>query len=155
MANADGEIYKVTGPVVVATGMNPQMYDVVHVGDEGLMGEVIQIEGDKAYIQVYEDTTGIKPGEPVENTEEPLSVELGPGLLGSIYDGLQRPLPVLQEKTGDFIERGEAAPGIDLEKEYEFESVVEEGDEVKPGDQLGKTEVKYGEHKVMLPPHFE
>ncbi|MFB6145010.1 MAG: V-type ATP synthase subunit A [Candidatus Nanohaloarchaea archaeon] len=155
MADANGEIYKVTGPVVVATGMNPQMYDVVHVGDEGLMGEVIQIEGDKAYIQVYEDTTGIKPGEPVENTGEPLSVELGPGLLGSIYDGLQRPLPVLQDKTGDFIERGEAAPGIDLEEEYEFEPVVEEGDNVEPGHQLGKTEVKFGEHKVMLPPHFE
>jgi len=90
--NADGEIYKVAGPVVIATDMQPQMYDVVYVGDEGLMGEVIQIEGDKSYIQVYEDTTGVKPGEPVENTEQPLSVELGPGLLGSIYDGLQRGL---------------------------------------------------------------
>ncbi len=154
-SNADGEIYKVTGPVVVATGMNPQMYDVVHVGHEGLMGEVIQIEGDKAYIQVYEDTTGIKPGEPIENTEQPLSVELGPGLLGSIYDGLQRPLSALKEKTGDFIERGEDAPGIDLEEEYDFEPQVEEGDKVESGDVLGTVEVAYGEHKVLLPPHVE
>jgi len=128
---------------------------MVLVGDEGLMGEVIQIEGDKSYIQVYEDTTGVKPGEPVENTEQPLSVELGPGLLGSIYDGLQRPLPELAKKTGDFIARGEDAPGIDLEKEYGFEPVLEEGDEVEPGDVLGTVEVAYGDHKVMVPPHFE
>jgi len=150
-----GEIYKVAGPVVVATGMNPQMNDVVRVGEEGLMGEVIQIEGEKSYIQVYEDTTGVKPGEPVENTEQPLSVELGPGLLGSIYDGLQRPLEILQEKTGDFIARGEDAPGIDPEEEYGFEPVVEEGDEVESGDVLGEVEVSYGTHKVMLPPHME
>ncbi len=153
--NADGEIYKVTGPVVVATGMDPQMNDVVHVGDEGLMGEVIQIEGEKAYIQVYEDTTGVKPGEPVENTEQPLSVELGPGLLGSIYDGLQRPLEILQEKTGDFIERGEDAPGIDPDTAYYFSPQVGEGEEVEPGDVLGEVDVSYGTHKVMLPPHYD
>ncbi|MFB6114986.1 MAG: V-type ATP synthase subunit A [Candidatus Nanohalobium sp.] len=151
-ADADGEIYKVTGPVVIATGMNPQMYDVVSVGKEGLMGEVIQIEGDKAYIQVYEDTTGV---EPVKNTEEPLSVELGPGLLGSIYDGLQRPLPQLQEQTGDFIERGESAPGIDLEEEYDFKPDVEEGDEVEEGDVIGRVEVEFGTHKVLVPPETE
>ena len=154
-ADADGEIYKVAGPVVIATGMDAQMYDVVSVGEQGLMGEVIQIEGDKSYIQVYEETTGVKPGEPVENTEKPLSVDLGPGLLGSIYDGLQRPLPQLQEQSGDFIARGEEADGIDPEKEYEFEPLVEEGDEVEPGEALGKTEVSYGDHKVLLPPHFE
>jgi V/A-type H+-transporting ATPase subunit A len=152
---SDGTIYKVAGPVVIAENMNPQMNDVVKVGDEGLMGEVIQIEGDKSYIQVYEDTTGVKPGEPVHNTEQPLSVELGPGLLGSIYDGLQRPLPALQDKTGDFIERGEDAPGIDLEEEYEFEPSVEEGKHVTGGDVLGTTEVAYGEHKVLLPPGIE
>ncbi|MFB6213765.1 MAG: V-type ATP synthase subunit A [Candidatus Nanohaloarchaea archaeon] len=151
----DGEIHKVTGPVVVATGMNPQMNDVVRVGDEGLMGEVIQIEGEKCYIQVYEDTTGVKPGEPVENTEQPLSVELGPGLLGSIYDGLQRPLEVLQEKTGDFIARGEDAPGINPDEEYDFEPVVEEGDEVEAGEILGEVDVSYGTHRVMLPPHMD
>jgi V/A-type H+-transporting ATPase subunit A len=153
--DADGQIYKVAGPVVVATDLEPQMYDVVSVGKEGLMGEVIQIEGDKAYIQVYEDTTGVKPGEPVENTEQPLSVELGPGLLGSIYDGLQRPLPQLEEQSGDFISRGEEADGIDHEKEYEFEPLVEEGEEIESGQEIGKTEVSYGDHKVLLPPHVE
>ncbi|MFB6175237.1 MAG: V-type ATP synthase subunit A [Candidatus Nanohalobium sp.] len=150
-----GQIYKVTGPVVIATGMNPQMYDVVSVGEEGLMGEVIQIEGDHAYIQVYEDTTGVKPGEPVENTEKPLSVELGPGLLGSIYDGLQRPLPQLEEQSGDFIARGEEAAGIDLDEEYEFKPAVEEGDEVHEGDVIGRVEVKFGTHKVLVPPETE
>ena len=153
--NADGEIYKVAGPVVIATGMEAQMYDVVSVGEQGLMGEVIQIEGEKSYIQVYEETTGVKPGEPVENTEKPLSVELGPGLLGSIYDGLQRPLPQLQEQSGDFIARGEEADGIDPEKKYGFESLVDEGDDVEPGEALGKIEISYGEHKVLLPPHLE
>jgi len=151
-ADADGEIYKVTGPVVVATGMDPQMYDVVHVGEEGLMGEVIQIEGEKSFIQVYEDTTGVKPGEPVENTGEPLSVDLGPGLLTSIYDGLQRPLPELQEMTGDFISRGEDAPGIDLDEEYEFRPTKEEGDKVEQGDVIGKVDVEFGTHKVLVPP---
>ncbi|MFB6245746.1 MAG: V-type ATP synthase subunit A [Candidatus Nanohaloarchaea archaeon] len=154
-SEADGEIFKVAGPVVVATEMNPQMYDVVYVGEEGLMGEVIQIEGEKTYIQVYEDTTGVKPSEPVHNTEQPLSVELGPGLLGSIYDGLQRPLPELEEISGDFIERGEDAPGIDEEKQYDFQPAVEEGEEVSAGDVIGTVEVDYGEHKVLLPPDHD
>jgi V/A-type H+-transporting ATPase subunit A len=154
-ADADGEIHKVTGPVVIATGMDAQMYDVVHVGEEGLMGEVIQIEGEKSYIQVYEDTTGVKPGEPVENTGSPLSVELGPGLLKSIYDGLQRPLPALQELTGDFIERGEDAPGIDIDEEYDFRPTREEGDQVEPGDMIGKVDVDFGTHKVLVPPTSE
>ncbi|QGA80715.1 V-type ATP synthase subunit A [Candidatus Nanohalobium constans] len=152
---SQGEIYKVTGPVVIATDMNPQMYDVVSVGKEELMGEVIQIEGEKSYIQVYEDTTGVKPGEPVKNTEQPLSVELGPGLLGSIYDGLQRPLPQLEEQSGSFIARGEEAPGIDLDEEHDFKPTVEEGDEVSQGDVIGKVEVDYGTHKVLVPPNVE
>ncbi|PSH01342.1 MAG: V-type ATP synthase subunit A, partial [Nanohaloarchaea archaeon SW_10_44_10] len=152
---SEGTIYKVAGPVVIAENMEPQMNDVVKVGEEGLMGEVIQIEGDKSYIQVYEDTTGVKPGEIVHNTEQPLSVELGPGLLGSIYDGLQRPLPALEEKTGAFIERGEDSPGIDMEKEYKFEPALEEGKYVTGGDVIGTTEVDYGEHKVLLPPGIE
>ena len=150
-----GEIFKVAGPVVVATDMSPQMYDVVYIGEEELMGEVIQIEGDKSYIQVYEDTTGIKPGEPVRNTEQPLSVELGPGLLGSIYDGLQRPLEELMNISGDFIERGEDAPGIDLEKEYDFSPRVSEGDHIEEGDVIGTVEVDYGTHKVLTPPDVE
>ena len=90
-----GSLYRIAGPVVIAKGIKPRMYDVCRVGKENLMGEVIQIEGEKVIIQVYEDTSGIKPGEPVINTGEPLKVELGPGMLGSIYDGIQRPLPVL------------------------------------------------------------
>ncbi|MEF8880605.1 MAG: V-type ATP synthase subunit A [Candidatus Nanohaloarchaea archaeon] len=147
-----GKIFKVAGPVVVATDMEPQMYDVVYIGDEELMGEVIQIEGDKSYIQVYEDTTGVKPGEPVRNTEQPLSVELGPGLLGSIYDGLQRPLEELMNISGDFIERGEDAPGIDLKEEYDFSPRVSEGDHIEEGDVIGTVEVDYGTHKVLTPP---
>jgi V/A-type H+-transporting ATPase subunit A len=152
---SEGEIYKITGPVVVAEDLECQMNDVVYVGDEGLLGEVIQIEGGQAYIQVYEETTGVSPGEPVKNTGEPLSVELGPGLLGSIYDGLQRPLPELEEQMGSFIQRGEDAPGIDPEEEYSFDPTVEEGDHVEPGDVIGTVEVSYGEHKVLVPPHSD
>ena len=94
----EGKIYRVAGPVVTAVGISPRMYDVVHVGNEQLMGEVIKIVGDYSIIQVYEDTSGVKPGEPVTNTGRPLVAELGPGLLHSVYDGIQRPLPVLQDK---------------------------------------------------------
>src|SRR3989338_11173416 len=109
MTKDKGVLYRIAGQVVVAKGINPRMYDVCRVGKENLMGEVIQIDGDKAIIQVYEDTSGIKPGEPVINTGEPLSVELGPGLLSSIYDGIQRPLPVLEKKMCSFIKRGVSA----------------------------------------------
>src|SRR5436305_11828091 len=101
-----GVIYRVAGPVVTAQGITARMYDVVFVSNERLMGEVIEISGDKTVIQVYEDTSGIKPGEPVEQTGASLSVELGPGLLTSIYDGIQRPVEVLKDKMGDFILRG-------------------------------------------------
>ena len=132
-----------------------KMYDVVKVGNEGLMGEVIGIEGDKSTIQVYEDTSGIAPGEPVENTGMPLSVELGPGLLESIYDGIQRPLPVLMEKMkSDFIERGVAAPGLDRDREWEFTPVVTKGTEVKGGDIIGTVPETHIEHKIMVPPNM-
>src|SRR3989344_5926266 len=101
-----GILYRIAGPVVVAKGIKPRMYDVCRVGNEKLMGEVIQITGDKTVIQVYEYTSEIKPGEPVVDTREPLKVELGPGMLGSIYDGIQRPLPVLIKQMGEFIKRG-------------------------------------------------
>src|SRR3989337_2632893 len=104
-AKGTGEIFRVAGPVVTATGLRPRMYDVMFVGGEQLMGEVIQIVAEKTVIQVYEDTSGVRPGEPVVDTGAPLVVELGPGLLGSIYDGIQRPLPVLQKVMGDFIDR--------------------------------------------------
>ena len=131
-----------------------KMYDVVKIGNEGLMGEVIGIEGDKSTIQVYEDTSGIAPGEPVENTGMPLSVELGPGLLESIYDGIQRPLPVLMEMMkSDFIERGVTAPGLDRDREWEFTPVVTKGTEVKGGDIIGTVPETHIEHKIMVPPN--
>ncbi|WP_445474692.1 ATP synthase subunit A [Methanococcoides methylutens] len=149
----NGEIYRVAGPVVTVTGIKPKMYDVVKIGHEGLMGEVIKIQGAKATVQVYEDTSGIKPGEPVVNTGLPLSVELGPGLLESIYDGIQRPLPVLQEKMGNFIERGVTANGLDRERTWEFKPTVSKGDAIEGGSIIGVVqETENIEHKIMVPP---
>ena len=129
-----GTIYRVAGPVVTVIDVPTKMYDVVKIGNEGLMGEVIGIEGDKSTIQVYEDTSGIAPGEPVENTNMPLSVELGPGLLESIYDGIQRPLPVLMEMMeSDFIERGVTATGLKRDKKWEFVPTVTKGTSVAGG----------------------
>jgi V/A-type H+-transporting ATPase subunit A len=129
------------------------MYEVVRVGHEGLMGEVIELHGDKSVIQVYEDTSGIRPGEPVERTGQTLSVQLGPGLLKSIYDGIQRPLPVLVEKMGTFIERGVDADGLDLEKLWEFVPTVKVGDEVGSGQTIGTVqETETILHKIMVPP---
>jgi V/A-type H+-transporting ATPase subunit A len=150
----DGIIASVSGPVVVARDLDARMNDVVYVGDEGLMGEVIEIEGDTTTIQVYEETSGISPGEPVENTGEPLSVDLGPGLLDTIYDGVQRPLDVLEDKMGSpYLDRGVDAPGIELDTKWEFEPEVEEGDEVGRGDVVGVVEETITiDHKVMVPP---
>jgi len=148
-----GEIESVSGPVVTATGLDAKMNDVVYVGDEGLMGEVIEIEGDITTVQVYEETSDVAPGEPVENTGEPLSVDLGPGMLDSIYDGVQRPLDVLEAQMGAFLDRGVDAPGIDLDREWTFEPTVEAGDTVEPGDIIGTVpETESIEHKVMVPP---
>jgi len=148
-----GEIYRVSGPVVTARGVSPRMYDVVLVGHEKLMGEVIGLEGDDVTIQVYEDTSGVKPGEPVENTGEPLSVELGPGLLTSIYDGIQRPLPVLQDKMGDYIERGVSAPGLDHSKKWDFIPTSKAGDSVEGGQTIGTVqETPTISHKILVPP---
>ena len=150
---AKGEIYRVSGPVVTAEGISPRMYDVVLVGHEKLMGEVIRLEGDKSTIQVYEDTSGIMPGEPVENTGESLSVELGPGLLRSIYDGIQRPLPVLQDSMGDYILRGVTAPGLDHTVKWDFKATAKAGDEVNGGDILGTVqETPTIVHKILVPP---
>ncbi len=148
----EGEVYRVSGPLVIAKGLESQMYNVIKVGDEQLLGEVIKISGEKTFIQVYEDTTGIKPGEPVKDTEQPLSVELGPGILSSIYDGLQRPLPNLKEKQGDFITRGTQADGVSHSEMWEFSPKVSEGDEVAAGGVVGTVEEKGFEHKIMLPP---
>ncbi len=149
-----GFIYRIAGPVVVAKNITARMYDVVRVGNEQLMGEVIQIDGDKTIIQVYEDTTGIKPGEPVISTGLPLSVELGPGLLKSIYDGIQRPLPVLKEQMGDFIKRGVDAPGLDQDAEWEFKATLKKGDKVTGGAVLGTVQETPGIlHKILVPPN--
>ena len=153
----DGQIESVSGPVVTATDLDAKMNDVVYVGHEGLMGEVIEIEGNITTIQVYEETSAVSPGEPVESTGAPLSVDLGPGMLDAIYDGVQRPLDVLEEKMGSaFLDRGVDAPGIDLEKTWEFNPEVEAGDTVGPNDILGIVpETPSIDHKVMVPPDYE
>ncbi len=148
-----GEIFRVAGPVVTVTGIEPRMFDVVFVGEEKLMGEVIQIIKEKSIIQVYEDTSGIRPGEPVTDTGEPLTAELGPGLLTSIYDGIQRPLEVLQEKMGDIIERGVNVPGLDHEKIWTFNPTANVGDKVSSNSIIGWVqESKNIKHYIMVPP---
>lgn len=149
-----GTLDRIAGPVVIAKDLNAKIFDIVRVGNEKLMGEVIQINDDKVTIQVYENTSGLKPGEPVENTGEPLSVDLGPGLLKSIYDGIQRPLQVLEAKMGHFIKRGVDAPGLDQEKKWDFKAQLEKGDKVTAGAVLGEVEETEGViHKIMLPPN--
>jgi len=148
-----GVLKRIAGPVVTAVNLDAHMYDVVKVGKEALMGEVIKIQGDNIIIQVYEDTSGIRPGEPVENTGLSLAVELGPGLLTSIYDGIQRPLAVLVDKMGNFIQRGVSAPGLSHTKKWTFKPIVKSGDSVEPGAILGEVQETNIVHKVMLPPN--
>lgn len=148
-----GKIYRVSGPVVVAEGLQAKMYELVKVGSEKLLGEVIQITGDKSTIQVYEETTGLKPGEPVEGTGGSLSVELGPGMLSQIYDGIQRPLPVLHEMLGAFIARGVSASALDEKKKWEFAATAKKGSDVNGGDIIGTVqETKHLTHKILVPP---
>lgn len=153
MSNTKPEIVKVSGPLVVAKHMeSSQMYEVVRVGKEGLVGEVIRLEDGNASIQVYEDTAGVGPGEPVLCTGQTLSVELGPGLLESIYDGIQRPLKVLEEKSGHYLARGIDADGLDHKRKWDFEPKVSKGDAVSEGDVLGTVqETTLIEHRVMAP----
>jgi V/A-type H+-transporting ATPase subunit A len=150
-----GKIVKVAGPVVVAEGMiGARMYDVVRVGAENLIGEIVELQGDRASIQVYEDTVGIGPGEIVVNTGAPLSVELGPGLISSIYDGIQRPLDQLVEAQGSFIKRGSDIPGLKRETKWHFTPTVESGAEVSAGDIVGEViESTLVNHKIMVPPN--
>ena len=149
----EGRIVKVAGPVVVAEGMaGTRMYDVVRVGELNLIGEIVELHGDKASIQVYEETTGMGPGEPVIDTEAPLSVELGPGLIQSIYDGIQRPLNALVEAEGEFMSRGSDMPGLDREKKWHFKPTVSEGTKVSGGDIIGEVqETTLVLHKIMVP----
>jgi len=149
----EGLIYRISGPVVTAIDMKAAMYDVVRVGTEGLMGEVIELHGDKAVIQVYEDTSGIRPGEIVVNTGETLSVSLGPGLLTQIYDGIQRPLPTLEKEMGVFLTRGVDADAFDLEKTWTFEPQVSVGDTIVGGQVVGHVqETDTIVHKIMAVP---
>ncbi|MCX5633836.1 MAG: V-type ATP synthase subunit A [Phycisphaerae bacterium] len=148
-----GRIIKVAGPVVAAEGMlGSRMYDVVRVGKQNLIGEIVELKGDTANIQVYEDTISIGPGEPVVNTGAPLSVELGPGLIGSIYDGIQRPLDQLYKVQGDYILRGSQLPGLNREKKWHFKPVIKNGAEVSGGDIIGQVqETELLLHKIMIP----
>ena len=148
-----GKIIKVSGPLVVAEGMDEaNVYDVVRVSDNKLIGEIIEMRGDKASIQVYEETVGIGPGEPVYSTGEPLSVELGPGLLEAMFDGIQRPLKEFQEVAGDYLNKGVEVPSLNREKKWNFEHVMKVGDKVEAGDIIGTVqETSVISHKIMIP----
>lgn len=148
-----GKIIRVAGPLVVASEcLGAKMYDMVKVGNLGLIGEIIELNNDQAYIQVYEDTTGVGPGEPVTLTEKPLSVELGPGLLGSIYDGIQRPLDVIRDHYGEFVSRGIEIPALNREKRWGFEPIKKKSDRVLAGDIIGYVqETPLIQHQIMVP----
>ncbi len=148
-----GRIIRVSGPVVEAEGLTGvQMYEVCMVGEERLIGEVNRVEGDKATIQVYEETSGLKPGEPAIATGMPLSAELGPGLVGQIFDGIQRPLPRIKELTGDFIKRGAVADPLPRDKKWHFTPLVKEGDQVIQGQIIGEVpEKRLVTIKVLVP----
>ncbi|MDD5132074.1 MAG: V-type ATP synthase subunit A [bacterium] len=149
-----GKIVKVSGPLVIASDLTDvKMYDVVKVGLPQLIGEVIGLDGNTAFIQVYEETAGIGPDEPVTSTGEPLSVELGPGLIGGIYDGIQRPLTVIQNMSGSWIARGIDIPKLDRKKKWAFKATVSKGDQLVTGDIIGTVqETNLVEQKIMVPP---
>ncbi len=153
MSHDTGRIESIAGPVVRCAGLpSVRMYEVVRVGEQQLIGEVIEVGEGTCTVQVYEETSGVAPGEPVEATGDALSVELGPGLLGAIYDGIQRPLPELREMSGDFISRGLTVEGIDKEKKWEFKPLVKVGDQVEPGDVIGEVpETQIITSKILIP----
>lgn len=148
-----GEIARVSGPLVIAKGLpDPKMYDLVRVGEERLMGEVIELRGDAVSIQVYEETQGLGPGDPVYPTGGALSVELGPGLLESVFDGVQRPLDLIMSQEGNFLTRGVDLPGLDRERRWAFKPTCKAGDEVSVGDIIGTVqETSVIEHRIMVP----
>ena len=149
-----GTIVKVAGPLVIAEGMrDANMFDVVRVSGHRLIGEIIEMHGDRASIQVYEETSGLGPGEPVESTGAPLSVELGPGLISSIFDGIQRPLEAIMQKVGNSLERGVEVPSLSREAVWHFSPAAKPGDAVSPGDILGRVqETPIIEHRILVPP---
>ncbi|KGN01542.1 ATP synthase subunit A [Clostridium novyi A str. 4570] len=148
-----GRVIKVSGPLVIAEGMEEaNIYDLVKVGEKRLIGEIIEMRGDKASIQVYEETTGLGPGAPVETTGEPLSVELGPGLIESMFDGIQRPLEAIANKAGSYLTKGIEVFSLDRDKKWHFVPKVKHGDKVKAGDILGTVqETEVVNHKIMVP----
>ncbi|MEM0360560.1 MAG: V-type ATP synthase subunit A [Candidatus Diapherotrites archaeon] len=147
-------ITKISGPVIEAKNLQgAKINEVARIGNEKLVGEIIRLEKDKATIQVYEETSGIKPGEPVELTGSPLSLELGPGLLGSIYDGIQRPLEIIKQQSGDFIARGVSAPALDRKKKWHFKPTAKNGETVKGGQEIGIVrETETILHHILVPP---
>ena len=152
-----GTIVKVAGPLIVASGMgDSRMYDVVRVSDKRLVGEIIELRGDRASIQVYEETSGLGPGDPVISTGSPLSVELGPGLIESIFDGIQRPLTTIYAQAGDRITRGVDVKSLDHDKKWNFKARAQKGDIVKSGDIIGVVqETSVVEHRIMVPAEYE
>lgn len=152
-----GKIIRVAGPLVIASECTgAKMYDMVKIGELGLIGEIIELREDKAYIQVYEDTTGIGPQEPVYLTGRPLSVELGPGLMSSIYDGIQRPLDLIRSQKGNFVTRGVEMAPLDRQKKWKFTPLVKNGEKVSAGDFLGEVEeTPLVKHKIIVPPGYE
>src|SRR5512138_195327 len=148
-----GEIIRIAGPAVIADGMaGAQVYELARVGDLGLIGEIIRLDGETAFIQVYEDTSGLTVGEPVSSLGGPLAALLGPGLLGGIFDGIQRPLEAVADLSGDLIARGLTVPPLDPDRRWPFQAVARPGAEVGPGDILGT--VREGaaiEHRVLVP----
>ncbi len=157
MSETKGKIIKISGPLVGAVGLKGvKMNEVVRVGKDSLIGEIVELHGEKASIQVYEETGGIKPGEEVVTTGSSLSVQLGPGLIGSIFDGIQRPLDVVRNETGDFIARGAKAQGLDRKKKWDFKASVKKGDKVSAGTVIGTVEeTPTVQHRVMVPPGLE
>ena len=149
-----GVIKKVAGPLVIAEGMrDANMFDVVRVSNQRLIGEIIEIHGDQASVQVYEETFGLGPGEPVESMDVPLSVELGPGLIASIYDGIQRPLDDIMKVTGgNSLKRGVEVPSLKRDRKWQFDPTVKVGDQVEAGDIIGTVkETDVVEHRIMVP----
>ena len=152
-----GQIIKISGPLVVADNMDSaNMFDVVHVGNQGLVGEIIEMRDGNASIQVYEETAGLKTGDKVVSSGEPLSVELGPGILEMIFDGIQRPLEIMKARTGSNIRRGMSVAPLDYERKWEFKPVLDRGSHVSAGDIIGTVdETKLIVHKIMIPPETE
>jgi len=150
----EGRIERISGPTVVARGLkDPAMFNLVRVGGSGLIGEIIRLDGDDATVQVYEDTEGLCRGDPVRDSGRHLTAELGPGLLGTLYDGIQRPLEVLRERSGPFIDRGAGAPALARDRSWDFDPRVRRGDRVVEGDLLGVvSETPVIDHRVLVPP---